>query len=156
MSFALFCLVYASITFCTVTLTFFHVLQFPLLLNFLVVFCIYCFRVLFQFDRCHMIVCVIYALKSADLFQDTETLCLKCFFFALESFLFKVHISCLYRECIFHVSCMLHFVNKKTAKTKAVTKDNNGPYSSFRLKTKFYGQNDKSLNNFSVTKDTLW
>ena len=29
----------------------------------------------------------------------------------------------------------------------------NGPYSSFRLKTRFWGQNDKALNNVIVTTD---
>ena len=29
----------------------------------------------------------------------------------------------------------------------------NGPYASFRLKTRFWGQNDKNSNNFSVTSD---
>ena len=33
---------------------------------------------------------------------------------------------------------------------------NIGPYSSFRLKTRFWGQNDKNFDNFSVTKDMFF
>ena len=32
----------------------------------------------------------------------------------------------------------------------------NDPYSSFRLKTTFWEQNDKNLNNFGVTTDMLF
>ena len=38
----------------------------------------------------------------------------------------------------------------------AIVQCNNGPYSSFRLKMRFWGQNDKDLNTFGVTTDMLF
>ena len=46
-----------------------------------------------------------------------------------------------------------HFISGFGSVYIQFTQKQNGPYSGFRLKTRFCGQNDKNLNNFSVTTD---